>query len=280
MNHPSWKAIALCLALATTTACAHRGKERSQSQTQSQPQTQASAPAESTSAASMAPAGFVLISENEYLGLQRLPLVALDESQRAMSLSNFGVAAEGVAIAAELLKVKADAAPEGDAKRELTTSVTSLEKLTPEIRAMRLKSPEQFSALLGDIAFYVSRFYKAEAQRKWQARQYDQAGRDLAAATGYIESGSKWIGTMADAGRLTSIRDVAQKLVDGTGWSQEDVSNAMAQLDQAVGSLGQSLGQATAPAAIEDESMSGTTSPSESGATSSEDPSSSGESEE
>lgn len=275
MKLTPWKAIALCLALATTTACAHRGKDRAQTQ----PQTQAAAQPESSGAAPMAPAGFVLISENEYLNLQRLPLVALDESQRAMSLSNFGVAAEGVAIAAELLKVKADSAPESEAKRELSTSVMSLEKLIPEIRAMRLKSPEQFSALLGDISFYVSRFYKSEAQRKWQAQQYDQAGRDLAAATGYIESGSKWIGKMSDESRLTSIRDVAQKLVDGSGWSQEDVKNAMAQLDQAVGSLGQSLGQATAPAVIEDESMSGTTGSSESGATSSED-SSSGETEE
>lgn len=191
------------------------------------------------------PEGYVLVHESVMVDFRQLPLALMDDAAKDFRENNFGEASASIRTAARMLQSEAKGTKSNTAKSELSTAATQLERLAPQVKNGTLKNESQLTALFADVAMHLSRFHRSQAETGWNSNMYKMAGFDLRAASRAVESGSKWIGQAPQAqGSLQSVDTVATSLIQGSGWTQQSVTQALQTLDGSIQKIGSQLGSA------------------------------------
>lgn len=210
---------------------------------------------EAAQKAEVVPMGFVIIEEQVSIDMKALPLALMDEAFTDFSEKNYGEATGSLRAAARVIRSSGEAATMGESERKQL--VGRIEKLAADVRGTTIKSEAEFKARLAEIAYLKAGYNRALASKEWDKRQLKRAGHDLDASVTALNYAEKWGGKTFAKDTKTSIsraQDIARKLIDGTGWTEADVSSALAQLEASVTKVGSMVSPSRAKAADEPDS--------------------------
>lgn len=233
----------MILFLALLSAPAAFANEEAKTGKASMPQKEGAASGSTSS--ETVPAGFVIIEEQVSVDLKALPLVLMDDAIRSFKEKNYGEATGDLSAAAKIIRSVATGVEGADSR--VKPLAGKLESLATSLRSTSIKSEAELKSRLAEIAYLKADLNRHLAKSQWEKRQLKRAGHDLEAAVLALEWTEKYSGkSMAKDTKasLTRARDVAEKLMKGTGWTEADVTSAMAQLESSV----QKVGSMVAPA--------------------------------
>jgi hypothetical protein len=129
----------------------------------------------------------------------------------------------------------------GMVRADLEESARDLDRIAAQVRNGRLKTPRELDAALRRSDRGLARHHLERATRAWARRESATAGRELRTAAQYTERLARDAGTGVE--RITvdvvhGTRKVGAKLIDGAGWTADEVGKAFAKLGQEIDRLG------------------------------------------
>ena len=80
--------------------------------------------------------------------------------------------------------------------------------------------------------------------RSWAEKAYDKTGYELKAAAQDLGKGASWVSMGVEEGAADAVKEgrrVAGKLIDGSGWTADEVGKAMENLRREVEVLGKDI---------------------------------------
>ncbi len=129
----------------------------------------------------------------------------------------------------------------GATKAELAEAAGDLDRIAAQIRSGKLTTPRQLDAALLHSDRRLARHHLERAMRAWERRESDAAGRELQTAAQYTERLAKDASTgfeRATTDVLRGARKASAKLIDGAGWTADEVGKAFDKLGREIDRLG------------------------------------------
>jgi hypothetical protein len=129
----------------------------------------------------------------------------------------------------------------GATKADLAEAARDIDRIAEQVRRGKLTTPRELDAALRRADRGLARHHLERATRAWERRETEQAGREIRVAAQYTERLAQ------DAGRgveratrdvIRATRTVGAKLVDGAGWTSNEVGRAFAALGREIDRLG------------------------------------------
>lgn len=177
------------------------------------------------------------------------PAFAKEPQQRfasaveAYAQKNYQAAAGEIRSAADELRREAGRA-NGDARQALDSSVAELDKLADSVAKGTLGAQQSMRADFARSEHALALEHRANAAAAWSHKRYKQAGSELKAAAGRLESGAAWAGDEAKADAATAVSDaraLGDRLASGAKWSRGDVATGLKKLGGAIDTLGREI---------------------------------------
>jgi hypothetical protein len=160
-------------------------------------------------------------------------------ARAALARHHRAQAAADISDAATFVRGQASVAT-GTVRADLTEAARDLDRIAVQVRNGKLKTPRELDAALRRSDRGLARHHLERAARAWERRESAAAGRELRTAAQYTERLAK------DAGRgverattdvLRGTRKVTAKLVDGAGWTADEVGKAFTALGREIDRL-------------------------------------------
>jgi hypothetical protein len=151
---------------------------------------------------------------------------------------NIGAANELIKGAA-LLKLEADHS-DGQAKAALMASVGDLDMLAFDIETGGGVGVLDLDPVFARAEAALANAHSQQAKATWGKKDAKNTGLHLKATTVALKNGWRWSGKKLDAGTQTVVKDVdavANKLVGGGQWTEEEVKGALDKVGTEAGKL-------------------------------------------
>ena len=161
----------------------------------------------------------------------------------AYAQKNYKAAAGEIRAATGELRREAGRAS-GDARQALDGSVAELDKLADSVDKGALGAEQSMQPDFARAEQALALAHRAKAAEAWSHKRYKQAGTELKAAAGKLESAAAWTGGEAKAGAAAAVsdaREIGDKLASGAKWSRGEVATGMKKLGGAIDALGREL---------------------------------------
>jgi hypothetical protein len=161
----------------------------------------------------------------------------------AYAQKNYQAAARDIHTAASELRRAASRAS-GDARQALDSSVAELDRLADSVGKGTLGAEQSMRAGFAKAEHALALEHRAKAAEAWSHKRYQQAGTELKAAAGKLESAAAWTGGEAKAGAAAAVSDaraLGDKLASGAKWSRDEVATGMKKLGSAIDALGREI---------------------------------------
>ncbi len=187
----------------------------------------------------------VLIVEDEVMtDLRQIPFELLSEAKKDFAEKNFGEAAADINAAARILRAEGRRLISSDEALPLKVVADNLDVLARDVKGQIIKNERQLDVQMSKAAYLTSSHHRIHAAAEWTRKEYRLVGHDLLAAAYALESGAKWSGKELEKGTLGvvhGVRFVAGKLIQGTGWTSEEVGKAFDKIGQETERLGKKV---------------------------------------
>ncbi|MFN2566017.1 MAG: hypothetical protein ABR499_13555 [Gemmatimonadaceae bacterium] len=133
----------------------------------------------------------------------------------------------------------------GTVKTDLEEAARDLDRIEMRVRKGTLKTPRELDAALRRSDRGLARHHFERAVGAWERRETAKAGREIRLAAHYTERLAKDAGTGVE--RVTrdvvrGTRTLSAKLIDGVGWTSDEVGNAFGKLGHEIDRLGADVG--------------------------------------
>ncbi len=141
---------------------------------------------------------------------------------------------------AAFLKLEAARAAD-DAKKGLTASAQMLEKLAGDIEKGAVRSAKDLQQVFAKAEHAAAKHHYLRAVEAWGKKMIKKAGQELHAAAVSLEHGLAWAGHNLEAGMIKVMDDarrIAGKLIDGVGWTADEVGEAIEYLGKEIDKFG------------------------------------------
>jgi hypothetical protein len=129
----------------------------------------------------------------------------------------------------------------GTTKADLAESARDLDRIAVQVQSGKLNTPRELDAALRRTDRGLARHHLERAMRAWERRQSNAAGRELRTAAQYTERLARDAGTGVERGTtgvVRGTRKVSSKLIDGAGWTVDEVGKAFGALGREIDRLG------------------------------------------
>lgn len=129
----------------------------------------------------------------------------------------------------------------GKAARDLKSSAADLESLAKKIESGAVTSAKDLEKAFSRSHRALAEYYHQSASEDWAKKDAGKAGHELKAAADHLDNAIAWSGHEANSGTkevLKGTRDVADKLIEGAGWSAGEVGKAVKDIGHEIRSLG------------------------------------------
>jgi hypothetical protein len=129
----------------------------------------------------------------------------------------------------------------GTVRADLEEAARDLDRIAAQVRNGQLKTPRELDAALRRSDRGLARHHLERAARAWERRESATAGRELRTAAQYTERLARDAGTGVERATVDVVRgtrEVGAKLVDGVGWTSDEVGKAFAKLGHEIDRLG------------------------------------------
>ena len=133
----------------------------------------------------------------------------------------------------------------GDAKQALDNSVAELDKLVASVEKGTIKDEKVMDKAFANANHALALAHRTKAAESWARKEYNQAGYELKAAAGGLESAGGWVGAEAKAGTsavVAGTRALGDKLASGATWTRDEVGKGFESLGNSINALGQKIG--------------------------------------
>ena len=133
----------------------------------------------------------------------------------------------------------------GNARQELNSSVTELDKLAAAVEKGAVKDEKSMDEDFARANHALALAHRAEAAESWTRKEYNKAGYELKAAARDLESAAGWAGAEAKAGASGAVADtdaLGDKLATGATWTSDEVGRGFDVLGHALNELGHKIG--------------------------------------
>ena len=155
----------------------------------------------------------------------------------------WNAAAEEIRKGGAFLKLEA-ARADADTKKALTASVKMLGELADEVKSGAVRSAKDLQNAFAMAEQTLARHHYLKATAAWAKKEVKKAGSELRAAAASLEHGFAWAGQTLEALTikvLDDCRHIGGKLVEGAGWTKDEVGKALASLGKEIDKLGKTL---------------------------------------
>lgn len=161
-------------------------------------------------------------------------------ARSALARHNPARAAADVRDAAKFVRGQATVAS-GTTKADLEEAARDLDDIAARIQSRKLKTPRELDVALRRSDRRLARHHLERATRAWERRETAKAGHELRMAAQYTER------LAHDAGRgveratrdvVRGTRKLSSKLIDGVGWTSDEVGKGFAKLGHEIDRLG------------------------------------------
>jgi hypothetical protein len=126
-------------------------------------------------------------------------------------------------------------------RADLEEAARDLDRIVARVQNGKLKTPRELDAALRRSDRGLARHHLERAVRAWERRESATAGRELRAAAQYTERLSRDGGTGVERVTFDVVRGTRQlsaKLIDGAGWTADEVGKGFAKLGHEIDRLG------------------------------------------
>jgi hypothetical protein len=203
--------------------------------------------AASAGSAPPAPAGYVLVPEDDWRQIAR-PDQDLQRARERFDKRDAHGAAADIRKAEATMRVEAGRAP-GDVKQGLEASADELEQLAEKVDSGSVKSNETLDRAFARADHSLARYHYACASEAWTTKAADKTAHGLERAADYTEKAAAWNGEKLRGAGLTlthSARIVADKLHKGKDVATGEVGRGIEDLGNEIDRVGRKL-RATVP---------------------------------
>lgn len=128
-----------------------------------------------------------------------------------------------------------------EGKAALQSSAKELERLAAGVEKGAVKDEKQLRNAFAKADRALAKDHYLNASRSWAGKLYEKTGYELKAAAQDLGKGASWVGMGAEEGSADAVREgrqVAGKLIGGSGWTADEVGKAMENLKRGVAVLG------------------------------------------
>jgi hypothetical protein len=185
----------------------------------------------------------VVLVEEDVITFIDQPTASLVMARAALARHDAQTASRDVAAGAAFLRVHAGAAT-GTARADLLESAQRFDGLALDIRRGEVRSPDQFDGSVRGLDGVLARHHWERATHAWERRETAKAGQELRAAADATERAAHRAGLDTEVATRDVVRGarlVSGKLIDGAGWTVDEVGKGIADLGAAIDRLGHHL---------------------------------------
>lgn len=193
-----------------------------------------------------APAGFVLVEEDQWFLFADEPDRHLGRAREAFVMTDARVAAQELRKAAVHLRVAASHAAERS-KAGLVRSEHELDQLARRVESGAVKSVEELDLASARALHALSDYQYVKAADAWRKRQAHQAGEYLRASVDNLDRAAARSGVALKKATAEVVKDsrvISGKLIEGTGFLIDEVGAGF----EAVGEQIERVGERVVPA--------------------------------
>jgi hypothetical protein len=151
--------------------------------------------------------------------------------------------------AAALLRLEAAQAPAGE-RTNLENAARELADTSRGVSAGTERAGRELDRRLARVSHGLAAYHLANARQSWVGRQGERTGREMRAATSYLENAARWSGATAERAGRELTRDTLQmsdRLVHGAAAVPEEVGRSIDRLGGEVDRIGREMTPARAP---------------------------------
>lgn len=191
----------------------------------------------------LAAAALLAAAQFPALAFAREPQQHFASAVEAYAQKNYQAAARDIRAGASELRREAGRAS-GDARQALDGSVAELDRLADSVGKGALGAEQSMRADFARAEHALALEHRAKAAAAWSHKRYKQAGAELKAAAGRLDSGAAWAGDKAKAGAAAAVSDaraLGDRLASGAKWSRDEVATGIKKLGGAIDALGREI---------------------------------------
>ncbi len=125
--------------------------------------------------------------------------------------------------------------------KAFTASQKAMAKLAHRVENGLVKSVGELDRTFARAYHALSEYHYRKAVEFWAKKEAAQAGRELEAASAYLEKGVKQAGERVEGGMEAVLKDtrlLAGKMIQGAGWGKEEVEKGIKSLEAEIKRLG------------------------------------------
>jgi hypothetical protein len=182
----------------------------------------------------------VTLEEEDVITFIGEPTSSLIAARTALARGDARAAGSEVAAAAAFLRVHAGSAAGAD-RADLLESARDLDRLAVAVRQGNVRSVGQFDDAVRHTDRVLARHHWERANRAWAHRETVKTGQELRAAADATDRAAHRAGRDVEAGTRDVVRGarlLSGKLIDGAGWTVDEVGKGLADLGGAIERLG------------------------------------------
>jgi hypothetical protein len=185
----------------------------------------------------------VVIKEDVLVVFMDEPEHHFDRAKEHFLKKEYEAAAKEIRKSAGFLKLQA-ARANGETKKALQASAEELEKLAGDVEKGTVRTVDKLEKPFAAALHALAQHHHQKASESWMKRAEKKTGHDLKAAAHHVEHAARWSGEQLEEGGKLAVRDarlVSGKLVEGAGWSVEEVGKAVEGIGSAVKWVGKKV---------------------------------------
>ena len=189
----------------------------------------ANAQTEKSKAPPKAPEGWVVVEEDYLVFFDEEPQYHFERAKKHFLQGDKESAVKEIQKATAFLKLQEGRAT-AEGKKTLVISIAELKRLSENIEKGVAVSDEDLDKAFARAHLALTKHYLSKTMEQNAKEDAKKAGYDLKAAADNLEYAVKWTGDKVDEGLETGVREariLSGKMIKGTGWVAEKVSNAM-----------------------------------------------------
>ncbi len=190
----------------------------------------------------VAPKGWVLVEEDDLIFFDGEPDYHFEEAKRHYMKGEKKETADEIRKAAAFMKLQESRAT-NSGKKSLAASIAELQKLADDIDKGAAVSEKDIDLAFARAHNALTKHYVSKAKEEYK-EDSGMAGHDLKAATTNLELAVKWSGKKTEEGWdavIDGARTISGKMMEGTGWTADKVSEAAGKVASESDKLGKKL---------------------------------------
>lgn len=191
--------------------------------------------------------GSVIVEEDDLMVLADEPAEHFQRAYDSFVKGDMKATAVEIHKGAAFLKLQAARAT-GKGKDALAASSQELRNLAEKVKDGAVKSGDELQEAFARADHALARHHQLKAAELWVKERAKRTGQDLRAAAIHLKQGLAWAGQKSEAAGPTAVeraRDLAGKLIEGTGYVRSKVGPVMESVGEEISELGKKVSAPT-----------------------------------